>query len=85
MNPLFEHLQNHIQSVHFTAWFLDALLKSFIVLALAGGICTLWRGASAATRHLIWFLAVASLPCLPLLNFPVAIVGKAVVVGLNRI
>ena len=68
MNLLFEHLQNHIQNVHFAAWFFDALLKSFIVLALAGGICTLWRGTSAATRHLIWFLAVASLPCLPLLT-----------------
>ena len=68
MNPLFEHLQNYIQNVHFAVWFLDALLKSLIVLALAGGICTLWRGASAAARHLIWFLAVASLPCLPLLT-----------------
>ena len=68
MNPLFEHLRNYIQNVHFAAWFFDALLKSFIVLALAGGICTLWRGTSAATRHLIWFLAVASLPCLPLLT-----------------
>ena len=45
----------------------DAFLKSFVVLALAGGVCVLWRRSAAATRHLIWFLAVASLPCLPLL------------------
>ncbi len=68
MNPSIENLSNFIQTSHFAAWFFDALLKSFVVLALAGGICALWRRASAATRHLIWFLAVASLPCLPLLT-----------------
>jgi beta-lactamase regulating signal transducer with metallopeptidase domain len=69
MNPLFESLSNLIQNSHFAAWFFDALLKSFVVLALAGGICALARRASAATKHLIWFLAVASLPCLPFLTF----------------
>lgn len=68
MNPSIESLSNFIQTSHFAAWFFDALLKSFVVLALAGGICVLSRRASAATRHLIWFLAVASLPCLPLLT-----------------
>jgi beta-lactamase regulating signal transducer with metallopeptidase domain len=69
MNSPVETISNFIQNAHFAAWFFDALLKSFVVLALAGGVCALARRASAATRHLIWFLAVASLPCLPLLNF----------------
>jgi len=68
MNTPIENLSVHLQSAPFAALFLDALLKSFIVLALAGGVCVLWRGASAATRHLIWFSAVAILPFLPLLN-----------------
>ena len=48
---------------------LDALLKSFVVLALAGGLCLAWRRAAAATRHLIWFLALGSLLFLPLLPY----------------
>jgi beta-lactamase regulating signal transducer with metallopeptidase domain len=68
MNTLIENLFQHLQSAPFAALFLDALLKSFIVLALAGGVCALWRRASAATRHCIWFLAVASLLCLPLVS-----------------
>jgi beta-lactamase regulating signal transducer with metallopeptidase domain len=47
-------------------WF-DALLKSFVVLGFGGGVCLVWRRAAAATRHLIWFLALAGLPLLPLL------------------
>ena len=65
---MLENLAAQLQSTSCVALLLDALLKSFLVLTLAGGICALWRRASAATRHLVWFLAVASLPCLPLLN-----------------
>jgi len=68
MNSMIENLSNQLQSAACAALLLDALLKSFIVLALAGAVCAWWRRASAATRHLLWFLAVASLPCLPLLN-----------------
>ena len=68
MNTMIENLSIQLQSAAWAALLLDALLKSFIVLALAGAVCALWRRASAATRHLLWFLAVASLPCLPLLN-----------------
>jgi len=68
MNAMIETIPLSIQNAHFAALFLDTLLKSFVVLALAGGICVLWRRGSAATRHLIWFLAVVSLPCLPLLT-----------------
>ncbi|MGO8682658.1 MAG: M56 family metallopeptidase [Limisphaerales bacterium] len=67
MNTWFAFVSHSIQNSHCATLFLDAFLKSFIVLALAGGVCALWRRSSAATRHLIWFLAVASLPCLPLL------------------
>jgi len=68
MNPLLQNLSHYLQSAQCAALCLDAMLKSLVVLALAGGVCALWRRASAATRHLIWFLAVASLPLLPLLN-----------------
>lgn len=56
-----------IQNPQAVAVWFDALLKSFIVLGFAGGVCVVWRRAAAATRHLIWFLALASLPLLPLL------------------
>lgn len=68
MNPLVETASNYIQHSNFAALLLDALLKSIVVLTLAGGLCLGLRRASAATRHLIWFLAVASLPFLPLLS-----------------
>lgn len=68
MNALIEIVSNQIQNLNLTAAFLDASLKSFVVLVLAGALCLCWRRASAATRHLIWFLAVVSLPCLPLFS-----------------
>ena len=68
MNSWITLVSRTVQNSHCVALFLDAFLKSFIVLALAGGVCVLWRRSSAATRHLIWFLAVTSLPCLPLLS-----------------
>ena len=68
MNTMLANLSYCLQSPQFAALLLDALLSSLLVLGLAGGICALWRRASAATRHLIWLLAVASLPVLPLLN-----------------
>ena len=68
MNALTANFSSLLQNAHVAALLLDTLLKSFVVLALAGGVCVLWRRASAATRHLLWLLAVASLPFLPLLN-----------------
>lgn len=68
MSSFLEIVSNSIQNSNSAALFLDALLKSFVVLAVAGALCFFLRRASAATRHLIWFLAVASLPCLPLLS-----------------
>ena len=68
MHSLIKICLNSIQGSHFAPLFLDASLKSVVVLAVAGGVCLCWRRASAATRHLIWFLAVAGLPFLPWLS-----------------
>ncbi len=68
MNSPIDIVAHFIQTPGFAAWFLDAWLKSFVVLAAAGGLCLALRRASAATRHLIWFLAVAALPWLPLMS-----------------
>jgi bla regulator protein BlaR1 len=67
MNTLNGIISNFLGHAAFTAPLFDALLKSFVLLALAGLLCLCCRRAAAATRHLIWLLAVASLPCLPLL------------------
>jgi len=48
---------------------LDAGLKSAAVLAAAGVAAVCMRRRSAAARHLVCFLAVASLPALPLLSW----------------
>jgi len=49
----------------FAALFLDLLLKSVVILAVAAGVSLCWRRAAASTRHLVWFLAVLGLLCLP--------------------
>src|SRR5438477_443205 len=68
MNSLIEIVSNYVPDSNFTAAFLDASIKSFAILALPGGVCLCWRHASAATRHLTWFLAMACLPCFPLIS-----------------
>ena len=68
MHSLTEVCLNSIQNSRLAPLFLDAMLKSVVVLAAAAGVCLCWRRASAATRHLIWFLAVAGLPVLPWLS-----------------
>ncbi len=67
MNTLIQAISRYLQHAAFTAPFLDAWLKSLVVLAVAAGLCFLLPRAAAATRHWIWFLAVVSLPCLLLL------------------
>jgi beta-lactamase regulating signal transducer with metallopeptidase domain len=69
MNALNHTISSYLQHAALTAPFLDAWHKSLIVLAVAAGLCCLLRRAAAATRHWIWFLAVASLPCLLLLTY----------------
>jgi len=61
-------LTHSLQPSHLAAGFLDVLLKSFILLLVAGGLCLGWRRGTAATRHLIWFLALAGALSLPLLT-----------------
>jgi HEAT repeat protein/beta-lactamase regulating signal transducer with metallopeptidase domain len=53
-----------------TPWLpvLDAVLKSTILLALAALCSVLLRGASAATRHLVWTLGLVSALLLPALS-----------------
>src|ERR1035437_1750926 len=68
MNALHELVGGWLQHAALTALFFDAWIKSVAVLAVAGGMCFVSRRAAAATRHLIWFLALASLPCLLLLS-----------------
>jgi beta-lactamase regulating signal transducer with metallopeptidase domain len=68
MNTLIQTILNHLPHAAFTAPFFDAWLKSLVVLAVAAGLCRLLPRAAAATRHWVWFLAVASLPCLLLLS-----------------
>ncbi len=68
MNALIQTLASYLQHAAFTAPLLDALLKSLVVLAVAAGLCLLLPRAAAATRHWIWFLALASLPSLLLLT-----------------
>lgn len=68
MNASFTVVSSFIHNPGFAALWLDALIKSFVVLAFAGGLYVTWRRAAATTRHLIWFVAIASLPLLPLLS-----------------
>ncbi|MFZ2642822.1 MAG: hypothetical protein WA117_17645, partial [Verrucomicrobiia bacterium] len=44
----------------------ELLLKSAAILAFAGLASGLWRRASAASRHMVWALALAALLALPL-------------------
>jgi beta-lactamase regulating signal transducer with metallopeptidase domain len=46
----------------------DLLLKSCVLLLIAAGVCLGWRRSAAASRHLVWFLAVAGLLVLPALS-----------------
>jgi hypothetical protein len=67
MNTLIQTIAGYLQHPAFTAPLLDTWLKSVAVVAVAGGLCLVLPRAAAATRHRVWFLAVASLPCLLLL------------------
>ena len=66
MTSLSQTIFDGLRHCNAAALILDTALRSFVVLAVAGGVCLCLRRASAATRHLIWFLSVASLPLLPL-------------------
>src|SRR2546425_11969907 len=76
MNSLGEIVARYIQNTGLTATFIDAAVKSFVLLAIAGAVSLCWRRASAASRHLLWLLAVATLLCWPLLSFLTPTVKK---------
>lgn len=46
----------------------DSVIKSVVILTLAGVIAAVLRRTSAASRHMVWGLAVASLLVLPILS-----------------
>lgn len=68
MNALIDFLPQGAWNSGVAAALLDAALKSFVVLAVAVVACLGLRGASAAARHLVWYLAIASLLVMPLIS-----------------
>src|SRR3974390_1637919 len=64
MNAWIHTISSHAQQSLYPGGLVEVLLESVIVLLAAAAICLLWRRAAAATRHLVWFVAVASLPAL---------------------
>src|SRR5579862_4871127 len=64
MNGWIHMFASHVKHNLNAGGLVEVLLESLIVLAVAPAVCLLWRRAAAATRHLIWFTAVASLPML---------------------
>src|SRR5262245_41488204 len=56
------------QSIALIQLLLDALIKSAVILSVAGLLTATLRRASAASRHLVWSLAMASLLALPAMS-----------------
>lgn len=69
MNALFESNWIAFSPAAFAPPLLEVLGKSFVIIAGAAALCLMCRRASAATRHLIWLLALGALPCLLLLSW----------------
>ncbi|HYL94564.1 MAG TPA: M56 family metallopeptidase, partial [Terriglobales bacterium] len=64
MNFWLHTLANHVQQSLYPGGLLEVLLESIVVLLVVTAICLLWPRAAAATRHLVWFAGVASVPLL---------------------
>src|ERR1035438_9834914 len=73
MNALFQTISGCLQHAAGTATLFDAWLKSVAVLTVAAGLCWLLPRAAAATRHRIWFLAVAQPALLAVARLPAAL------------
>jgi beta-lactamase regulating signal transducer with metallopeptidase domain len=56
------------QSIALIQLMLDAFIKSAVILSAAGLLAASLRRASAASRHLVWSVAMASLLALPVLS-----------------
>lgn len=69
MNALLEVSWGWLSTATFAPPLLEVLAKSFVIIAGAAALCLVCRRASAATRHLIWLLALVALPCLLLLSW----------------
>lgn len=61
---------------------IDVSIKGAVILILAGAIVFALRRASAATRHMIWNLALAALLALPFLSFMLPALPVPVLTGL---
>ena len=57
------------QSIALIQLALDSFVKSAIILLAAGALAVTLRRASAASRHLVWSLAIVSLLALPIFSF----------------
>ena len=68
MEPLFDSFSASLASARGLAVLLDAALKGAAVLVLAGLLALGLRRLSAASRHLLWLLAMVSLLLLPALS-----------------
>src|SRR3974390_2835978 len=69
MNSWIALVTHSLQQSQVPGLIFDAVLKSFLVLVFAGAICFCWRRSTASTRHLVWFLAVTGLLCLPVFSY----------------
>jgi beta-lactamase regulating signal transducer with metallopeptidase domain len=68
MTATLQKFWQELQSSQLVAVFMDGTLKSLVLLSLACGCCLCWRKAAAATKHLIWFGALAGALCFPLVT-----------------
>ncbi|MEI8197853.1 MAG: hypothetical protein WCI73_18310, partial [Phycisphaerae bacterium] len=62
------HTMGELAGAQWLPVLLDAALKGVAILALTGLATLGLRRASAAARHLVWFLGMVSLLVLPLLS-----------------
>ncbi len=64
MNAWIDTIAGQLERSVYPGALVQVFLESLMVLALAGAVCVIWRRAAAAAKHLIWFLAMVSLPLL---------------------
>jgi len=88
MNVMVHQFWQQAPSLLLSSGLLDASLKSLFLLTLALVCCFVWRRSAAATRHLVWFGAVAGAlsfplitPVLPALQRPLWTVGTQIEAG----